>query len=94
VCGFVIARLTSGECELENIAVSPSSQRKGAGTQLIQSLIATARERSVHRVHLEARESNSAARALYEECGFAITGRRPKYYSGPVEDAVLYSIHL
>jgi ribosomal-protein-alanine acetyltransferase len=92
--GFVIARLTSGECELENIAVAPGLQRKGAGTQLIQSLIAAARERSAHSIHLEVRDSNNAARAFYEKCGFANTGRRPKYYSRPQEDAVLYSLHL
>ena len=95
-CGFVIARLTSGECELENIAVAPSSRRKGAGTQLIQSLIAATREKNAHSIHLEVRESNTAARAFYEKCGFVNTGRRPRYYSGPEEeeDAVLYSLHL
>ena len=85
---------TSGECELENIAVGPSLPRKGAGTQLIQCLIAAARKRSVHSIHLEVRESNSAARTFYEKCGFANTGRRPKYYSDPQEEAVLYSLHL
>jgi ribosomal-protein-alanine N-acetyltransferase len=95
----VIARLTSGECELENIAVAPGLRRKGAGTQLIQSLIAAARERGAHSIFLEVRESNNAARALYEKCGFANTGRRPRYYSSPEEeeeeeDAVLYSLHL
>ncbi len=93
-CGFVIARLTSGECELENVAVAPSLQRRGAGTKLIQSLIAAARERGAHSIHLEVRDSNNAARALYEKCGFANTGRRPRYYSNPGEDAVLYSIQL
>jgi ribosomal-protein-alanine N-acetyltransferase len=27
--------------------------------------------------------------ALYGELGFAVVGRRPGYYAGPVEDAVL-----
>ena len=93
-CGFVIARLTSGECELENIALLPSLQRKGAGTQLIQSLISAARERGAHSIYLEVRESNRVARAFYERCGFAKIGRRPQYYSDPQDDAVLYSLHL
>ncbi len=97
--GFVIARLTSGECELENIAVTPNLQRRGAGTNLIQSLIAAVRERGALSIHLEVRDSNSAARAFYEKCGFANTGRRPKYYSGSEEeeeqeDAMLYSLFL
>lgn len=94
LCGFVIARLASGECELENIAVSPSLQRAGAGTLLLQSLMAAARERNVHSIHLEVRESNNSARALYEKCHFESTGRRPKYYAKPEESAVLYSIQL
>ena len=60
----------------------------------MQSLIAAARERKLQSIHLEVRESNNAARALYVKCGFASTGRRPKYYSNPEEDAVLYSIQL
>jgi len=92
--GFVIARLASGECELENIAVSQNLQRAGAGTLLLQSLMVAVREREVQSIHLEVREWNTAACALYVKCGFASTGRRAKYYSNPEEDAVLYSIQL
>lgn len=42
-------------------------------------------------VFLEVRESNMAARRLYEKLGFAETGRRRGYYANPPEDAVLYS---
>ena len=94
LCGFVIARLIGGECELENIAVAPTLQRKGAGTQLIEALIASARVRNARSIHLEVRESNTAARAFYLKRGFASRGRRPKYYSNPEEDGVLYSIQL
>jgi ribosomal-protein-alanine N-acetyltransferase len=41
-------------------------------------------------VFLEVRESNSAARTLYEKAGFEATGLRKSYYANPVEDAVLY----
>lgn len=89
--GFVIARLTGAECELENIVVDESSQRKGLGALLMESLVSAARERQVKQILLEVRESNAAARGLYERCGFKVTGRRRGYYDDPVEDAVLYA---
>jgi ribosomal-protein-alanine N-acetyltransferase len=38
---------------------------------------------------LEVRASNQAARALYQQMGFAQVSIRPRYYTNPVEDAVL-----
>ncbi|HZP18340.1 MAG TPA: ribosomal protein S18-alanine N-acetyltransferase [Terriglobales bacterium] len=92
VHGFVIGRVTAGECELENIVVSPRHQRHGIGSRLLQALVERARARGAARIFLEVRESNEAARALYERCGFAATGRRRNYYDNPREDAVLYSL--
>jgi [ribosomal protein S18]-alanine N-acetyltransferase len=94
ICGFVIARVAPGECELENIVVARSEQSRGLGSQLVQSLAEAARNQKAMRIFLEVRESNAAARALYEKCGFAITGRRSDYYIDPPEDAVLYALQL
>jgi len=92
--GFIIARLAAPDCELENIVVDHPLQRRGFGKQLLHALASAARAQSATRIFLEVRESNSAARALYENCGFAITGRRPSYYTAPAEDAVLYALQL
>ena len=43
-------------------------------------------------VFLEVRESNRAARALYEKWAFLESGRRRGYYKDPEEDAILYRI--
>jgi ribosomal-protein-alanine N-acetyltransferase len=43
----------------------------------------------VETLHLEVRESNHTARRLYERLGFQIDGLRKKYYTDPIEDAVL-----
>jgi len=51
-----------------------------------------ARREQARRVHLEVRESNTAARKLYERWGFREVGRRKSYYSGPPEDALLLEI--
>ncbi len=43
---------------------------------------------------LEVRAGNSLAQALYKKCGFRGVGRRPNYYSAPVEDALVMSAQL
>jgi [ribosomal protein S18]-alanine N-acetyltransferase len=92
--GFLIARITGDECELENVVVAEASQRRGVASRLIQSLVKVASDQKAARIFLEVRESNVAARALYERCGFAIHGRRKSYYTAPTEDALLYNLVL
>jgi len=40
-------------------------------------------------IFLEVRESNRAARALYEKWAFTEEGRRKSYYKDPEEDALI-----
>jgi [ribosomal protein S18]-alanine N-acetyltransferase len=87
--GFAIARCGTGEWEIENIVVSPQHRRRGIGSALVRQVLKTARDAGARPVLLEVRESNTAARQLYGRLGFAETGRRPAYYSDPVEDALL-----
>ena len=63
----------------------------GIGKQLMNTLLVQARQTNSDAILLEVRESNAAARRLYEELGFRETGRRKAYYTNPREDAVLYS---
>jgi [ribosomal protein S18]-alanine N-acetyltransferase len=86
----LVARHLAPEWELENIVVAPSARRQGLGNRLLNALLAAARETHSASVFLEVRESNSAARTLYEKAGFKQTGRRKSYYTDPLEDAVLY----
>jgi ribosomal-protein-alanine N-acetyltransferase len=90
--GFLIARTAGEECELENIIVASSRQRCGLGSKLIQELVAIARSQRTPGIFLEVRDSNVAARSLYEKCGFTISGRRKSYFTDPAEDAVLYTL--
>jgi ribosomal-protein-alanine N-acetyltransferase len=92
VQGWVIARAVGVEWEIENIAIAGLARRQGLGTRLLGELLDLARTSSAESVFLEVRESNRAARALYEKCSFTETGRRKKYYQDPEEDAVLYRI--
>jgi ribosomal-protein-alanine N-acetyltransferase len=90
---FLVARFSASECELENLVVAAAHRRRGFASQLLQSLIAAANERDVERILLEVRESNMAARALYEKLGFQVNGRRKVYYSHPQEDALMFALN-
>lgn len=92
--GFLVARHVALEWELENIVVAPEARRTGLGTKLLAALFATARGSDNQSVFLEVRESNAAARALYEKAGFQLTAQRKSYYADPQEDAAVYKLAL
>jgi len=91
LAGFLVARYLPPEWEVENIVVAPAVRRMGIGRQLMDALVVQARQTTATAIFLEVRESNTAARRLYEKLGFIETGRRKAYYSNPSEGAVLYS---
>jgi [ribosomal protein S18]-alanine N-acetyltransferase len=91
IVGFLIARQIAPEWELENIVVAAHAQRNGHGKRLLQSLLAHAGDTHSTQVFLEVRESNLAARKLYETLGFQEGGRRKSYYHNLLEDAILYA---
>ena len=88
VAGFALLRCFD-DAELIRIAVDPLRQRRGIGLKLLKALIEEAKGRFIHDIILEVRESNEAARRLYEKAGFVTEGIRRKYYSEPTEDAVI-----
>jgi [ribosomal protein S18]-alanine N-acetyltransferase len=88
--GFLVARYAGSEWEIENLVVAQSSRRQGLGKLLVTELLARAWVSGGEFVFLEVRESNVAARGLYESIGFTTAGRRRGYYANPVEDAILY----
>jgi len=90
--GFVIARVVGREWEIENIAVAGPARRRGLGTRLLGELLDQARGRGADAVFLEVRESNRAARALYEKWAFLESGRRRGYYKHQDEDAIVYRL--
>lgn len=94
ILGFLVASHHAPEWELENIVVAPESRGKGIATQLMLALLVRMQNTNSESVFLEVRESNSAARSLYEKLGFQQTGRRKSYYANPIEDAILYSKSL
>jgi [ribosomal protein S18]-alanine N-acetyltransferase len=92
--GFLVARRVASDIEILNLAVLAESRRKGVGTLLLREAIAWGGSRQARQAHLEVRASNTPALRFYERHGFRITGRRPRYYPAPVEDALLLTATL
>ena len=88
--GYVWARFVLDEGDIGNVAVAPDS-RRGIGAALLKALFAESERRGTAVLQLEVRESNLAARRLYEKNGFEIVGKRKNYYEKPAEDAILMS---
>jgi ribosomal-protein-alanine N-acetyltransferase len=89
VVGFIVGRQVEDEWEVENIAVTGTARRRGLGSRLVGELLDLARSRGGKSVFLEVRESNRAARSLYEKWAFIEVGRRKTYYQNPAEDALV-----
>jgi [ribosomal protein S18]-alanine N-acetyltransferase len=88
ISAFLLYRPIGDECEILNLAVHPNHRRQGLAKHLIRRLIFL--DPHITQWHLEVRESNTAAIGLYQQLGFSIQGRRPKYYSNG-ETALLLS---
>ena len=85
----LLVRLVAGEGEVLRLAVNPDDRRRGHARALLGHAMAELGPRLPYGLHLEVRQSNAAAIALYVRAGFREVGRRPSYYVGPVEDAIL-----
>ncbi len=89
VLGYAVAWYVADESEIANLAVVPAARRKGVGALLLDRILRRAAEFGAKTVFLEVRESNEAARKLYEAREFEIAGRRLQYYRSPDEDALI-----
>ena len=94
IAGFIVSRLVAGELHVNNVAVRAEFRRQGIAAQLLAAVIDWGRRQHARMALLEVRAGNTAAQALYSRCGFQATGRRRRYYSQPVVDALLMSLSL
>lgn len=90
--GAVIALLCGyyaiGEGDITSVAVSPDHRRKGLALKMIQKFESLLPD-DTENIFLEARESNHAARSLYEKSGFSVISVRKNFYRSPLENAVV-----
>lgn len=78
---FALFQVTAGEAELLTIATHPLHQRQGLARQCMSIWQARAVELGAQRAFLDVAEDNSAAIALYEDCGYAPCALRKGYYA-------------
>jgi ribosomal-protein-alanine N-acetyltransferase len=89
IAGFLVARRIANDLEILNVAVRSDLRRCGVGASLLSAALEWGRSFRAESAILEVRESNHAALRFYEHHGFQVMGRRPRYYTAPVEDALL-----
>jgi ribosomal-protein-alanine N-acetyltransferase len=89
IIGYILGRTVLDEAEVFRLAVASGYRRQGVARKLLAHALCLLHARRVSRCFLELRSSNEPARKLYEDAGFKQTGCRKKYYSGPLEDAIV-----
>jgi len=94
LAGYVVGRLAADELHINNIAVRQEFRRAGIARALLSRLLTEAKAIRAARAFLEVRAGNTAAQALYENCGFCAVGRRRNYYSNPPEDALIMTAEV
>ena len=94
LAGYIVARMGADELHINNFAVRDQFRRRGIGRDLLNRILEEGKRCGVSCAFLELRAGNSAALNLYQLAGFQVTARRARYYSDPVEDALVMTVQL
>ncbi len=86
--GFIVWRTVADESEIITIGVAPDARRGGIGAAMLGLAEIDAKKNGAKKMLLDVADDNAPARAMYENAGYNIVGRRPKYYNGTT-DAIL-----
>jgi ribosomal-protein-alanine N-acetyltransferase len=89
IAGYMGMWRIMDECHITNVAVLPEYRNKGIASRLIEKMIEICKCSEISTMTLEVRESNLPAINLYKKFGFYPVGKRPHYYTKPVEDALI-----
>ncbi len=89
ILGFATLSKILEEGDVDYIFVAPGVKGQGIGTVLLEELLSRARAAGVKEFTLEVRASNQAAIHLYKKFHFVCEGIRPRFYTKPVEDAMI-----
>jgi ribosomal-protein-alanine N-acetyltransferase len=89
VAGYICVWVVTDELHINNLAVHPRWRQRGIARALLGAALRHGRARGARVAYLEVRASNQTAQALYRKARFEVVGVRPRYYTHPVEDAVV-----
>jgi tRNA threonylcarbamoyl adenosine modification protein YeaZ/ribosomal-protein-alanine acetyltransferase len=77
------------ELHINSLAVEVDRRRQGVARALLRRVMRDAAASGARSATLEVRQSNQAARGLYEGLGFKVEAVRRDYYQEPREDALV-----
>jgi [ribosomal protein S18]-alanine N-acetyltransferase len=78
--GFAASRMGADEAEVLSITIDAGHRGRGLSRSLLLTHLGHLAGRGIRRVFLEVEENNAPARRLYDRTGFAVVGRRERYY--------------
>ena len=80
IIGFAVSRMGADEAEILSIAIDAGHRGKGYSRNLLLTHLGHLAGYGVRSIFLEVEENNHPARRLYQWAGFAVVGRRERYY--------------
>ena len=89
IVGHICSWVLFEELHILNVAVNPDHRRCGIARAMITHALTHALAQGARSARLEVRASNTPALACYSRLGFCTTARRERYYSNPIDDAVV-----
>ena len=89
IVGYLCFWVVFEEVRLMNLAVIESMRHKGIARALVTRALEVGMAQAAMCAVLEVRASNHAAHAFYRSLGFRDVTIRSKYYTNPIEDALL-----
>lgn len=87
--GYIGGKLILDEAEIYMIVVSKEFQNQHIAHHLLDRFEEECRMREIGTIYLEVRESNKEAQAFYKNNKFEIISVREKYYTDPIENAII-----
>ena len=90
IAGYVMGDRISGFIGILNLAVSSEYRNKGIALELMKALEREAFQAGFMHLTLEVREDNAPAVRLYKKLGYAVKGKREKYYENKIAALLMW----
>lgn len=91
IAGYCGMWAVLGEGNITSVAVAERFRNRGIGRALMEAMLEKGIKKNVDVFFLEVRQSNEAAKHLYESLGFKTIGVRKNFYEKPLENADVMS---